>query len=268
MTLIAAFRSADGVVLCADQQETVGDVRVSVNKLQPQECGEYWLALAGSGNGDLIDGFAYKLRLDMERWQAGLDETSVYGNLTNLVQDYHSNEVFYYPADSADNKLNDFLVCIKPKESESIFLWTVRGTAVAPIGDYVLLGIGAAIYEHELKKLNQPGARWHVSRTLLLGLHLFVLAKATSNYIGGKTDAIVVNASGMITIAESVIQELEFRLQMVNERIAALVLACPDLGLHDGELKAMLAVFGDSITMLRDLCRLRGQEGQQREIWG
>jgi len=114
VTLIAAFRCYEGVVLCADQQETVGGVRVAVNKLKPESAGAYQLAIAGSGNGDLIDGFAYRLKLDIEGWREDLDERAVYGNLQTLTQDYHENEIANYPSDSADDKLNHFLVCIKP----------------------------------------------------------------------------------------------------------------------------------------------------------
>jgi len=143
VTLIAAFRCYEGAVLCADQQETVDDVRVSINKIKPEPCGNYWLAIAGTGNGDLIDGFAYRLKLEMEdktAWPSGLDTRGVYGRLQALVQQYHESEVFYYPADSAAEKQIDFLVCITPVDGADIFLWELRGTSVVPVGDYALLG--------------------------------------------------------------------------------------------------------------------------------
>ncbi len=170
MTLIAAFRCEGGVVLCADQQETVGGIRVAVNKIKPQDCGSYQLAFAGSGNGDLIDGFADTLRLDVEQWPPRLGENVVRGNIRNVLLDFHENEVRLYPANSSDDKLNHCLVCIKPKDSPDVFLWELRGSVIVPIGDYALVGIGEAIYKHELRKLYRK--KLHGLQAVLLGIHL------------------------------------------------------------------------------------------------
>ncbi len=61
MTLIAGFKCTDGYVLCADSQETVTrngfDYRVTRQKLAPIAVGKVPMAVAGSGDGDLIDAF-------------------------------------------------------------------------------------------------------------------------------------------------------------------------------------------------------------------
>jgi hypothetical protein len=58
VTLIAAFRCDHGIVICADTQETVGQFRVSVDKIAPRIAGEYELVIGGAGNcGGLIDDF-------------------------------------------------------------------------------------------------------------------------------------------------------------------------------------------------------------------
>lgn len=253
MTLIAAFRCYDGVVLCADQQETVGDIRVSINKIKPELCGNYWLAIAGTGNGDLIDGFAYRLKLEMEdktAWPEGLDDRGVYGRLQSLVQDYHENEVALYPTDSSRDKLNEFLVCIQPQDKPDTFLWELRGTAIVPVGDYTLLGIGESIYRHELKRLYQPKA--FRQQVFFLAVHLFTLARETSNYVGGTPDVIFVGERGMKPLEIDVVRFLESRMAIVNQKIAEIVLACPDTGsVHDVELEGLLENFKEYIMRLR-----------------
>jgi len=62
VTLIAGIRCAEGVVLCADSQETLdiperGQYRVQVEKIRPQDVGEYQIVVGGSGDGPLVDGF-------------------------------------------------------------------------------------------------------------------------------------------------------------------------------------------------------------------
>lgn len=246
MTLIAAFRCSDGVVICADQQETVGDVRVAVNKLVPQDLGLYEIAIAGSGNGDLLDALAYKLTLDVSRWRDDVDELQAYGNLQALLQDFYANEVAYYPEDSASHKRNDLLVCIKPKNRPDIFLWELRSTVMVPVSDYVLLGIGASIYFHELKRLYTE--QINGMQAILLGIHLFSLAKETSNYVGGKTDILIVSSRGMT------MEDGEFAgstLKLFNQKIAELILLCPDTTKSDNEIDAALDEFRATIIGMR-----------------
>lgn len=249
MTLIAAFRCEEGAVLCADQQETVGGVRVTVNKLRPQECGHYTLAAAGSGNGDLIEGFIESYARAVKDWPAGLDEAMARQASREFLLDFHANEVSVYPGD-ADSKLNHFLICIKPVNSPDIFLWEFRGSVVVSVKDYTLIGIGEAIYKHELKKLYRGKPRG--LQAVLLGVHLFSMAKQTSNYVGGPTDIIFVSGSGMSVEEVGAVNVLEESVTRFNERIAELVLACPDTSVWDSELEALLKKFHDEVMKMRE----------------
>ena len=65
MTLIVVLKCEDdgipGVVICVDSQETIvfqgREYKVSRLKIRPKRCGNFDLAIAGSGNnGDVIDG--------------------------------------------------------------------------------------------------------------------------------------------------------------------------------------------------------------------
>src|ERR1035438_3789217 len=63
MTLIVGVRCAGGYVLCADSQEEVTrdgfSSRVTRQKLEVKACGNFYLAIAGSGtDGDVIDACA------------------------------------------------------------------------------------------------------------------------------------------------------------------------------------------------------------------
>lgn len=251
VTLIAAFRCQEGVVLCADSQETVGGVRVTVNKIKPQDLGSYQLAIAGTGNGDLIDGFAYSLELDIATWKDDLDERAVYGHLNALVQDYHENQIALYPSDSADDKLNHFLVCIKPKNRPEVFLWELRGTAITRVGDHTLMGIGESIYRHELARLYRP--LLSANQAVLLGVHLFSLAKATSNYVGGPIDIIFVGPNGAYAHQPNHVAEMETQVALFNSKIAALILACPDIAMAESAINEMLLDFQKSVKKLRVL---------------
>lgn len=250
MTLIAAFRCYEGVVLCADQQETVGGIRVAVNKIKPQDCCNYQLAFAGSGNGDLIDGFADALRLDVAQWPSQLDENTIRGNIRNLLLDFHENEIALYPADIRSDNLNHCLVCIKPKGSPDIFLWELRGSVIVPVNDYALLGHDVAIYKHEIKKLYRR--KPHGLRAVLIGIHLFSLAKETSNYVGGPTDVIFVRDSGMWPEQEQRIRKLTEHMETFNRMTAELLLECADTVTVDEAFANRLNRFQEKVTELRE----------------
>src|SRR5271155_361272 len=70
VTLINAFRcvSGDGTpcgIICVDSQETVKlgrvEYRVSRLKIKPKRCGNFDLAIAGAGDGDVIDACVCRL---------------------------------------------------------------------------------------------------------------------------------------------------------------------------------------------------------------
>lgn len=108
VTLIAAFRTSEGVVICA---ETLGNptpqgyenYRCSVNKLQPQTDGAYQWVCGGSGDGDLVDDFVDRLKDEIgfkiystvsgRRFMSDLREAKARGYLSQAP---HYNSVFRY----------------------------------------------------------------------------------------------------------------------------------------------------------------------------
>ena len=74
MTLISAWRTGHGIVVNADSQETVGDYRVEVNKIDPIDLGAWKVIVAGSGRpSDLIGSFSIRL----SQWMANFASTSI-----------------------------------------------------------------------------------------------------------------------------------------------------------------------------------------------
>jgi len=61
MTLVAAWRCQDGILVSADAQETCGDYRVSVQKIVPETMGNFQVIVAGSGTASLIESFGVVL---------------------------------------------------------------------------------------------------------------------------------------------------------------------------------------------------------------
>ena len=130
MTLIAAIRCADGVVLCADSQETVdiperGQYRVQVNKIQPQDAGNYQVVIGGSGDGPLVDGFTDGFIEQVTLWESKLTAPTMKGKIRNLLHDYHRNEIALSAAFEDDKHLS-FVICVKPKDEKAVFRRTTH----------------------------------------------------------------------------------------------------------------------------------------------
>jgi len=245
VTLIAAFRCYDAIVICADSQETISvpnpdgyyaDYRCSVDKIRPQRAGEYEFVIGGSGDGPLVDGFTDRLTDEIASWQGKHDDGTVKSKIRSLLLDFHRNEVAVSPA---PDKNTAFIVCVKHASNDSDpLLYELRGSTIKPVTTYSLIGWDEAIYRHEVERLYQEG--WVRNRSINLGIHLFLLAKKTSNVIGGDTHIMIACNRGIQPLERDTINELESRMTNFNERLSALVVMCPDLSIHNDEFRIYL----------------------------
>ncbi len=258
MTLIAALRCENGVVICADTQETVGSYRVSVDKIAPREVGEYELVIGGAGNsGGLIDDFTESFSRSVEGWPAKLSEQDIRLKIRRALFEFHRDTVNYYPA-APDDKLLEFIICIKGKmhnlmkanEFPGYFLWKTSGTSLVTVNDYKLLGFDDMRYEHEAKRLYFPQIT--MAQAVMLCINLFSMAKVTSNYIGLETQVITVRLYGMMLMRADDVRDLEQRTATFNQALAELVLACPDLSIHNDEFRDLLTNFEQRVMQLRE----------------
>src|SRR6266404_1434242 len=85
VTLIAAFKCLEGVVICADSQETLSvitpdgpaDYRCQVTKIRPEIAGQYYVVGGGAGDGDLIEAFTDRLLAEVQSWEGVLDAPTI-----------------------------------------------------------------------------------------------------------------------------------------------------------------------------------------------
>ena len=255
MTLIAAFKCREGVILCSDSLETLDGVPIPVHKLRPIDCRHYWLAVGGSGNGDLIDGFVENLRLDVEAaWQPQHSESVMRGLIRNVLLDYHENEIKLYPTLDETDRRNDFLVCIQPKGTPDVWLWELRGSVVVSAGNYSLIGINEGIYKYEIRRLSPESLT--KLQAMLLGIHLLTLASETSNYVGGEMVVIFVNENGMQIEPQETVRYFEDRVIAIDKGLSSLLLGISDYSrVSDATVQAGLTAFKHELTRLREHSR-------------
>lgn len=247
MTLIVAMKCVNGVVVCADTQETYGGYRVSVNKIAPVDAGKYQVVIGGAGLGGLIDAFADDFVDAVNDWPKGLDEKAIKIRIRNLLREFHKQEVSLHPA---QDKILDFIICVKAKQSSDTFLWQTDGPGVLSVQTYALIGWEIPLYKHELGRLYQPDLR--IEKGVAIGIFLFSLAKATSNYIGGDTQVIIVDKNGMALREQKEVRQREEHVKEFNDVVAEILLACIDKGIDLKAFDGLIEVFGHRALELRD----------------
>ena len=261
MTLIAAFRCAEGgVVLCADSQETIdvpdrGEYRVNVNKLEQKDAGEYEVVIGGAGDGALVDGFVDQLAESVERWRDVCRDDAILGNIRRFVRGYYERDVTLSPAYPDDKNLG-FVICLKRKATADISLWRVIDLTVRQVLDLTLLGWEEPLYWREAKRLyhlNQAEATMpSSSEAILLGAYLFSVAKETSNVISGDTKILVVSGETTRVLNPSDAKELEGRVKVFEYLIGMIFLALPDVTVSRTQLKSYLLNFQQTAVQLHD----------------
>jgi hypothetical protein len=121
---------------------------------------------------------------------------------------------------------------------------------VTRVPDCALVGWDEQIYRYEVERLYQKN--WAQNRSIMLGIHLFLLAKNTSNDIGGDTKIIVAKDTGISALDKNDIQELEGRVTMFNEKLSELAVMCPDLSIHNDEFRGYLKNLVDYVLEWRE----------------
>jgi hypothetical protein len=255
VTLIAAFRTSEGVVICADSQETLGNptpqgyenYRCSVNKLQPQTDGAYHWVCGGSGDGDLVDDFVDRLKGEIGSWSANLDFGEIKSKLRLTVLDYRRNEV---AASGLAHEPLKFLICIKHQDSTSEPLLFKASTSARSIDDYALIGWDEGMYKHDVQRfyrLNTGGLP-----NMLLGIHVLLLAIATNNNIGPPIKIVVATKRGMYEIPAKHVTDLQERVDLFNRMLDSITLQLSDTSIPTDEFRDYVTKFRDQVVLLHD----------------
>lgn len=83
MTIAAGFVCSDGIVMCADSQETYADLKWPVQKLQVEGWG-YPIMITGAGFGAAIDSATQRIR---EKLRGGYDQETALKHIVAILRD-------------------------------------------------------------------------------------------------------------------------------------------------------------------------------------
>lgn len=258
MTLIVALRSEEddgtrGIAICVDSQETITfqgrEYKVSRLKIKPKRCGNFDLAIAGSGNnGDAIDAAVGEIHDAVTQASiARLPELKTFIQAT--LRKFRKDEAGAYTKADLGFRL---LICARSVEPQAVEAWTTTGSQLEAIPEdppYVMLGWEERLYAHELERA-YPAPRSLMQATIL-ALHVLSIAEQTSRYVGSPFRVVVAQPKGMWSEDKAVVSELEQRLGVFAPMLADLMLACPDTTMRSKDFLQKLSLFEAELLQLR-----------------
>jgi hypothetical protein len=191
MTLCASFLCKDGIVLCADSEESYGDDKAHTQKLQWYTSELVDVAVAGAGIGYLID-YASAIALQ-EFTRVPRDASECESRLRSVMQKLYREEFKVYPVDSRSQLLIQMLFAIRLKGKPPI-LFSADGPLVRQVPDFRV--IGAELMKDVAHELHQ----FCYTTTEAVHASMYLLKEARNRFlgIGGPTHIITIPNDGEI----------------------------------------------------------------------
>jgi hypothetical protein len=245
MTLIVGVVCRDGIVLCADSQETRGYLKTEINKL-PIHLGNGGpdVVIGGAGNGELTDGFRARLVASIGSLRESTME-AVRRKIEKAAVDFHRSPVYDAFPGSAEEKHIAGLICVRTRDSK-VMLFDYFDTIVKPVETYKLAGEDYAHFDHIVKRLYRSEAT--IQQGIVIGLEVMNTAKATSVHVGGETRVVVARSDGMRPEHPRRINAVEAFVKTKREAFDSLTV---ELGSSGLEVEYKVQAFANSITSIR-----------------
>jgi hypothetical protein len=232
MTIIAGFRCHDGIVICADTQETLDFSKRNVSKVvvkpwslnSPSLSGtSVAMAICGAGDGALIDHLSSKV-WDNARPSQSLDEACEISETTikNTYQEYWD---IFPPGQCPSVQL---IYGIKNEEDSRLFV--AQGPIVNKVemGHACTGGIGCYMADYLIARMNTEYS--DVYRSVLLAAYILKQAKEHVVGCGGDSHIVVLRHNGYSgLIDQHRVGALTNLLESTDHVLGNLLLSAADL---------------------------------------
>jgi 20S proteasome alpha/beta subunit len=246
VTIVAGFKCQGGVVLCADTQETSGNMKWPVEKLVAYEKEWCQIGFAGSDDGDIADMLIQRLQEGLNRRYDSIEKVRTYIRMT--LQALYKNEINLLPW-SEEAKTVRLLIAVRPKAQQEVTLFKALGPVLKEISAFEVIGAGEVVryVAANLYRDDLP-----ISQGVLLGNHLVSLAKKFVDGVSGDTHILTITAEGGVSFERSEYsQRQEHFFDGFNEALKSLMLSCPDTSIPKQEISKRLTAFAKDIKELR-----------------
>jgi hypothetical protein len=249
MTLIAAFKCSEGYVICADSEIKVTDEagnksHVSRQKLLPLTLGGIEVAIAGAGDGDLIEAFVARL-------EKKLKGTSVVqlDSLRQLIGE--EIKTFAKEKRISPRRIPDYLRFLVAVHSRGIGsdVWKVITGDPIDVSRYALVGYDDSRYDYAAKNLYRPDMP--ISQGVFLGLYIMWLAEQTIACVKAPITVAIVKNGGIFFENQAKLDSINHKIRLFTAAFESQFLACSDTGLQNQDFANHLLEFGKTVVQFR-----------------
>jgi 20S proteasome alpha/beta subunit len=183
MTIAAGFVCSDGVVMCADSQESLGDYKFPVEKLVTRgaDSGRIQMALAGAGHGPFVDMAVTRIIREI-RINAPLDYYSIEDLISDMLLSLYEKDFKLCPLSDPEEGIIELLIGIKLYEQKRPVLYKTFATTISEVSDYAVIGSGRAV-QYQIHKLHRHYEATH--RVVPIAINLLTVAGVVLRSVGG-----------------------------------------------------------------------------------
>lgn len=260
VTIAAGFVARDGIVLCADTQETYGQLlKLNTPKIivRPDSFipGGPRIVFAGAGHGPFID------KLANEAWKK-VSTRSPVGQFAEVCDDIESSikDVYgefgrIYQSGAMPEAELIYAVAVGSKTG----LFKAHGPIVNPVSNYASVGVGLYLADYINARLGLDSPELADSRWYEI-LAIYLLQQATE-YIegcGGDSHVLTLMASGRINRLDPAdVSLIANHISALDRNSSSVLMSSPDLKLSNEEFEGRIEIF---ITLARKLRAAHGEE--------
>jgi hypothetical protein len=230
----------------ADSQETIGEDKVYVEKIEVRDAGNFFLCIGGAGIGSLVDGFIEAATDAVFGMNADAVKQDIKAVLESTLLNYYAHDVKAYPG---KGKQIAFLVCVTPKNRKDVFFWESRAARFREVSSYAVIGYEAAFCKNLAKRLYRQNLP--LGQIVALAVYLVSIAKGSAVSVGGDTSIVVIRDNGVYPEEKSEIQDFENRISKMNLALDEVLLSFYDLSFTAEQFKAKVQTLGDTLERLR-----------------
>jgi 20S proteasome alpha/beta subunit len=237
VTIIAGFKAKDGVVVCADTQETRGKSKRNVPKVvfQPSAFShgcdaDLVAAFCGAGEGPLIDKLIAKAWKDAK---SGSDLDDVCQKIEDSITSEYQGLMDIYSA----GFIPDFHIIYGIKKGGKSKLFYAAGPIVVEKADYATAGEGADLAGYLIGRFGtqSPAA---LSRCVVIAAYILEQAKQNVQFCGGESHVAILNDKGLSGIAGSTeIDAITQTLNLADSSMGSLLMQVADFTADETSLE-------------------------------
>jgi 20S proteasome alpha/beta subunit len=247
MTYIAAFGCKDGIVMCADTQETVGSNKDYSEKISIVDDLSYPLAIGGAGYGPLIDCMTDEI-IERAKAEQPASKKALKALITAALREVYANDLPALTTRRID-KAPQLLIAAKTSE-DGFCIYQTAGRRVVGEISRGIIGFSTAYNMNLLRRLHQPSLP--MQQAVMLAVYLVSQSKQLDDGVGFDTRVAVITNNGAWIDDPEYIAEAEKRVEEFLKLTDEMFLTCIDVSIAPSDHIVKNTLLTQRIDALRE----------------